>query len=278
MLFWALAPLLFGQPALTASIEENRQVIRRAVQLFDQSESNWTRFHYLRRREVREFETGGKIRSKRSFTHRNEAYQEIDVLRLIARDDKPLTATEAAQQEERLKTTLANHRARQTSASKPRPRRSVEEEMQLMREFPEALDYRLTGNERLRGRTANIYEFTPRPGYSPKSFKYRVFEKIRGRIWTDESSGEMIQVEAEVFENVGVGFGILGKINKGTRFFMSRTEAAPGIWMPASQRIHFEARVLLVKNMRQEIDVNFSEYKLKPAKVASSESPPRPKP
>lgn len=275
MQFWAVLCLLLSGTAVADDLEQNRQVMRRCIQLFEKGEENWARFHYLRRREHREYESDGKLRARRSFTHRNEPYQEIDVLRLIARDDQPLSPSEMARQEERLKAALASHRSRQAGQAqqKTNPRRSVDEEAQLMREFPEALDYRVVGTDKIDGRPATILEFTPRPGYVPRSFKYKVFEKLRGKSWIDQTSGEMVRVEAEVFENVSVGFGVLGKINKGTRFQMTRTEAAPGLWMPTTQRIHFEVRVMLVKNMRQEIDVNFSEYKMKPAnKMAASQS------
>src|SRR5262245_4763715 len=114
MILSVLVYALGGAPAAAESLEENRQMIRRAIQLFQKSEENWNKVYYVRRREVRELEADGSLRTKHSFTHRREPYEEIDVMRLIARDDQPLLPAEAARQEEKLKATVASERAKRS--------------------------------------------------------------------------------------------------------------------------------------------------------------------
>jgi len=63
---------------------------------------------------------------------------------------------------------------------------------------------------------------------------------------------------------VNMAFGLVGRVGKGTTFALQRREVAPGMWMPIKQRAKFEARLLLVKSYRQEVDVKWAEYRVRP--------------
>ncbi|MBI3209602.1 MAG: hypothetical protein HYZ37_11980 [Candidatus Solibacter usitatus] len=256
----ATLSLLLTVEAHPAGVEENRQIVRKAVQLYEKGFENNTKFFYQRRREVSEFESGGRVKSKSSTTVRREAYEGLVVQRVVARNDQPLSPEEQAKQQERIKTDVAAFRSRgpQTAAAR---KRGANEEMQLMKEFPEAFDFTRIANESVNGRPTDVYDFQPRPGYSPKSFKFKMFEKVKGRMWIDAASGEMARVDAEAFDTISVGFGILGKVGKGATFSMVRQEAAPGLWVMEHQRMKIEVRVMLVKSIRQEEDLRFSDYK-----------------
>lgn len=256
-----------GAPVVAATLEENREVMRKVIQRMAKDDENLSKFLFVRRREVAEIDSDGKVKSKSSVTTRLEAHDNVAVSRVIARNDKPLSADEIKRQDEKVKANVAEARGRNAASRKPsnRPKTDSDEEL-LMREFPEAIDFKLIGTESVRGRQADVYEFGPRPGYTPKTMKSRVFEKLRGKSWIDKASNELVRVEAEIFDTVGFGFGVLGKVGKGTRFEMERHEGAPGIWITHSYHVKFEARVLLVKNFRQEIDMRFSEFQLRPWK------------
>ena len=43
-----------------------------------------------------------------------------------------------------------------------------------------------------------------------------------------------------------------------------------GVWMPGIQNIKFEVRVMMVKNIRQDMNIKFSDYRLKPNAATSA--------
>jgi hypothetical protein len=61
-----------------------------------------------------------------------------------------------------------------------------------------------------------------------------------------------VRAEVEVFDTVNTGFGVLGRIEKGTRFFLSRVKASPDTWLTAEQTMKIAARIMLVKPLYRE--------------------------
>lgn len=274
LLFLCL-PLL----ANSDDLEKNREVIRRAAQLLKQDDANLDKFHFLRRKETKELDSNGSVKTRSILTTRRESIEGFTVTRVVARDDQPLSDTEQKQQEERIKAEIASLRRRtaeEKANPKPAttPKRTESDGDMMVKEFPEALDYRLIGTETRRGRDTMVFEFTPRPGYKPKNLKMRFFEKMKGKTWIDKSTNEMVWAEAEIFETISIGFGVVGTMRKGTRFSLQRHEAAPGLWVTDAFQVRFAARLLLVKSFFQELDTKITEFQLRPQAVNSAANRP----
>jgi hypothetical protein len=75
-------------------------------------------------------------------------------------------------------------------------------------------------------------------------------------------------VDAEVFETVNIGWGVLGRVNKGTRFHIDRRKLDDGTWLPQTQTVRFAARVPLFKTIAQEETTRYSEFRHKSAAIA----------
>lgn len=260
-LFLALTPWLC-LPA--SSPDEHRERLRKTMHLLEKDDENLGKLLFLRRREVREYDGDGKLKSKRSVTSRREPYEELVVSRVIARNDQPLTAEELKQQEESIKAGVASFRAAQAKQKDNKTSSGKKDGEDLFRDIPEAFDFKLVGTEKKLGHEALVYEFTPRKGYSPRSFKLKFLEKTKGTAWVDKATSQLIYAEAEVYETVNVGLGLIGRMTKGTQFRLQRNEVAPGIWAVESQHFKFDARFMLVKTFRQEVDERRSEFRQRP--------------
>lgn len=262
MLLLVLMPVAAANAA-----EDHRQVMRKAAELLIQADGNLDKLFFTRRRETREFDAGGAVTSKGAITVRREPYEDLVIMRTIAKNDQPLSPREIQAQEENIRKGVAQYRQRLAKEGPRKPAAKKEEDhMALIREFPDAMDFKLLGPEAFHGREGFAYEFTPRPGYSPKSMKSRMFEKMKGKCILDKGTGELVLVDAEMFDNVNLAFGLAAKVTKGTKFRMARTEAAPGIWVEQEMHARFAARFMLFKSMRQEIDTRYTEFRPRPEK------------
>ncbi|MFO0340726.1 MAG: hypothetical protein ACK52Z_18485 [Acidobacteriota bacterium] len=211
---------------------------------------------YTRRQQKRELTADGKVEKQTILTLRRDPWDELVVTRVIAKDDKPLPADQQAKQEERLR--------KQIETIRRTPPQSKLEEYSFLREVPSALLFRRNGSEIHNGRPCDIITFEPRPGYKAKQTRAKLFEKIRGQICFDQTDGEVAKINALVFDNVNLGFGLLGKIDKGTQFEMDRKKWDIGVWFEQWQRIRFDVRIMMVKNIRQEIETNWSNLNFHP--------------
>ena len=118
----------------------------------------------------------------------------------------------------------------------------VRERRELLDAIPQAFRATWLGHETLNGRTLAKLQLEPDPEYKPRSRNTRMLTHVRATLWVEEKTASLVRVEAEIFEDIPVGGGFLGKVYKGGRFEMEQVEAAPGVWLPARYVYDFDGR------------------------------------
>jgi hypothetical protein len=258
-------PLLLGAGlAQSNTPDQLRGIMRASMEKFQASSGKRDYYLYVLHSDRKEFDSSGKVRSQESVLLRRDADGEFVVTRVVERDGRPVTEEERQRNEERIREALAKARALSPEERRRRReenRRKGSAEDSWIREFPEALDYRQVGEEVMNGRAALVLECSPRPGYRASNMRARIFEKTKGRIWVDKAENELVKADVEVFDDINVGFGLFGRIHKGTRFRLERQKMADGAWMPTLQAARFAARIMMVKSMNREFTLRFSDYK-----------------
>jgi hypothetical protein len=121
------------------------------------------------------------------------------------------------------------------------------------------LDYRLESQETIDGRNVLVIAFTPHPGYHAKNLWARVLEKMSGKMWLDAEEAEILRADAGLAADVTIGWGLVAKINRGSRFELERTRAATRVWLTQKQVSNYSARIVF-KTVRGENTVAFSEF------------------
>lgn len=264
-------------PAQTPSSDELRHLLRKSLTGLNAESERKEQFLFKVQTERRELDAAGKILSETSYHWERIEIDGFSFGRTIERNGKALTARERADEEKAIQKRLAELKApKLTTASmalpKPAaaPSRSQQQQQEWFQEFPDALEYRLIGEEMINGRLTLRLAASPRPGYQPRNMRARVFEKLRGDLWIDKATAELAKVDAEMFDTVSVGFGVLGKIEKGTRFRMQRRPVADNLWLIDSQTIRFGGRFLLFKSVRTEASTQWSDFRRRSAASVSA--------
>lgn len=270
-----LTILLFLASGQIAAGDELRETVRRSLAGLRAESERADQYLYRTRNDRRELDAGGKVASQSSYVWERIEIDGFTFGRTLERDGKPLSDRERADEEKAIQKRLAELRAPVKTAgaaggSGVSARRGPAGGGQdWFQEFPDALDYRLLGQELLDGRPTLHLAASPRPGYQAKNMRARVFEKMKGELWIDLATSELAKVDAEMFDTVSVGFGVLGKIEKGTRFAMRRrVMTTDQQWFTEERTIRFSARVLLLKSIRTESTSLLSDYRLRPSMAA----------
>lgn len=223
------------------------------------SDARMADYAFDRRVERKDFESDGRLKLHTTTLLRPERVEGVWISRALERNGKPLTESEKQKQEEAIRRRIAEGKAAGGKPASILGRDSDE----LILEFPEALEYRLVGEETLAGRKAWVLACQPRPGYKPPSMRARFFEKVKGRVWVDQTDKDLVRVEAEVFDTISMGFGLLGRVEKGTRFVLNRARVSEGHFFTESSQVNFTAKVLVFKSLISEIRTVYSNFRLK---------------
>jgi hypothetical protein len=215
-------------------------------------------YTYLERDEARAYDIHGKLKKTEIATYEILILAGRDYARQIERDDRPLPEKDARKEAERMDKELAK-RERESAEDKARQEKERQEERRFLNEVPEAFVFRLVGDESVSGKPAWVIDAEPRPGYQPKDRRAKIITKLRGRIWIDKGEYQWVKVDAQAIDTVSFGFRML-QIEPGATVRFEQTRINDEVWLPASARIYADARLVFLKRLHSEVDIQFSNY------------------
>lgn len=191
-----------------------------------------------------------------------EIYGE-QVQRLIAKDDKPLDARDAAKEDEKIQKIIDKRNNESDEDRKKREEKEEkdrEEERKFTSEVADAYDFRLLGTGTLGGREAWVIDAEPHPGFEPHLKESKFLSKFHGRIWIDKNDLQMAKLDVQAIDTVSVGW-VLARIHKGTRVIVDQTRVNNEVWLPQHVSFKLDARIALFKGYKVDGDQTFRDYK-----------------
>ena len=243
-----------------AQMQDLRQIV---MDRYRENYSKQRDYTYVVRKVQNKFDGKGGIKSSESKTYEvMELYGE-QVERLIAKDDKPLSAQDAVQEEEKIRKLTDK---RKNESENDRSKRQAEEEKQrkknreFVHEVADAYDFRLLGSEMLNGRDTWVIAGEPRPGFQAHLKEAQILPKYHGRLWIDKQDLQLAKLDVEALDTVSFGW-LLARIHKGTRLVIERTRVNGEVWLPQHMTFKLDARIALFKGYNQENEETFRDYK-----------------
>ena len=245
------------------SQEQMRQLFR-VVAAKDQENDKLLRdYTYVEREVQNNLDGKGQTKSTEVKTYEVlEIYGE-QVQRLIAKDDKPLDAKDAAKEEEKIQKIIDKRKNESDDDRKKREEKEQkerEEEKKFTTEVADAYDFRLVGTEKIGGREAWVIDGEPHPGFEPHLKESKFLSKFHGRVWIDKDDLQLAKLDVEAIDTVALGW-VLARIHKGTRVVLEQTRVNDEVWLPQHVNFKLDARVALFKGYKLDGDQTFRDYK-----------------
>ncbi len=177
------------------------------------------------------------------------------VRRLIAIDGQPLSPDQARTEDQRIARLVAHPDAFQRAGRDSRSGADMANAM------AHAFLFTYDGND---GACTRI-RFTPDPAFRPSGYKERILHALEGTISIDERERRVCALHGTVSETVDIGFGVLGKLDKGGQVHLTRSETMGSQWEVTTLSIHLVGKVLLVKGIAQNEDETRGDFRELPA-------------
>src|SRR5271166_4839501 len=220
-------------------------------------------YTYVEREEMHKVDGKGQVKSIEVKTYEvMELYGE-QVQRLMEKDDKPLSAKDAAKEEEKLQKTIdkrkneseGDRRKREEKEDKGR-----EEDRKFVREVADAYDFKLVGTEVLGNREAWVIDGEPRPGFEPHMKESKFLSKFHGRVWIDKNDLQLAKMDVECLDTISWGL-FLARFHKGTRVTLEQTRVNDEVWLPLHLTAKIDVRLALLKNFDVNLEQTYRDYK-----------------
>jgi hypothetical protein len=165
--------------------------------------------------------------------------KEGSLSRLLSINDRPLTAKQQGEEDERVRELMASRNAQQ------KLRRSLDAETlqgrRLFKMLPDAFVFSYAGGD---GNLVKL-SFRPNPSFRAPSLEARVFHDMEGEMWVDCKQERLAGFDGHLTQAVKFGFGLLGHLDKGGHFEVRQAEVVPGHWDMTTLSLEMTGKALL---------------------------------
>jgi hypothetical protein len=237
--------LLTGSLCCMAQQQTPLEVVKATVQNEVQARQHRTYFRYT-----------SVERSARTDGHQwteNVAETPDGLLRrLIAEDGKPLSPERAATEDRRIADLVADPSALRAANA---DRRADEARLlRLLNIMPQAFLFTADGTQ---GDCARI-AFRPNPAFTPSTYDERIVHGLAGTILVRMPAQRLCGIDGHLVDRVTFGFGLLGHIDQGSHFSVTRAPVTATDWKSAKIAVHVDGRILLLKSISRDEDATHS--------------------
>ena len=248
-------------PAL--SDDQIRELIRQVAEKDMENDKKQLDYTYIEREEQHQLDGKGQVKSTEIKTNEVMMLYGEQIERLIAKNDQPLSAKEAAKEDERIQKLTdkrKNENDEQRAKRLKQEEKDREEARKFVSEIADAYNFRLAAMENLGGRETYVIDAEPRPGFEPHGKGAKFLPKFRFRVWIDKAEGQWVKLDAEAIDTVSLGL-FLARFHKGSRIVIEQTRVNDEVWLPRHMAVNVDVRLALVKNFNVAQDVTYRDYK-----------------
>lgn len=232
-------------------------------------------FTYLeRRRDIRLSKLGKvTVGPLRTFEVYPSAIPGRTYKRLIEIDGKPLDPVDLAHRDSERQKSLREAEQRRL-AETPRQRDArLRAEAEEKRERNAVLDDALavfeatfTRRDVIAGQPVLVAKVIPRPGVRVTTREGRWLKQFAGEVWVGEADYQIARLDMRALEDVSIGWGIVGRVHKGSRFVFARRKI-DDTWLPAEVTFEASGRTLLFRKFQITTTTTFSDYRRREPRI-----------
>jgi hypothetical protein len=228
-----------------------------------------SQYTFVERREEISISKLGKVSAGPVKTY--EVYPSVEpgntYKRLIAVDGVPLPPEELARRDRIHRDDVLREAAKRDRESPQDRQKRLQNEAKerdewnrTLDEVFEVYDIRLIGRDRIAGAVTVVATLDPKPDSRPRTDGGKLMKKVRARAWVSEADYQVVKVVAEMIDDLTYGWGIVGRLHKGTVATFERTRVNGEVWLPARVEIKGTGRALFRRFTLSSV-TTYSDYR-----------------
>jgi hypothetical protein len=114
--------------------------------------------------------------------------------------------------------------------------------------------------------------FKPNPGFSPPNHETRVYEGMQGDLLIDAKAMRIAKIDGTLFKDVDFGWGILGRLYKGGKFYIEQRDVGSGRWETVRETLEFYGKILMVKSLTIYSTETATDFRPLPANLTVAQT------
>ncbi len=164
------------------------------------------------------------------------------VARLVAVNDRALSAADEQKEQDRLNALVADPgRQRSRKQSQDADMNRV---FKVLRVLPDAFLYTPAGSFPSPSGRVEKFAFRPNPRFDPPDLETQVLTAMTGEIWIDPAAGRVTHLEGHLTRDIDFGWGLLGRLYKGGWITIDQADVGNRQWRIVRFQMAMNGRVL----------------------------------
>jgi hypothetical protein len=224
------------------------ELVQRAVQNELKAADSTTHYMYLVRKQTPQGSSLKQVAETK----------DGDVSYLLKMNDQPLTAEQRSIEDDKMQKLLNNpdEQRRRLKAQKEDEKRATT----LVRVLPDAFIYEFDKPASSLPNGIVRLKFRPNPNYNPPDRETQVLKGMAGTMELDSRANRMARLDGTLIDDVNFGWGIFGKLHKGSHFEIREADVGDEHWDVTYRNLDFTGKVLLFKKLRIKETSEMSEF------------------
>ena len=244
-----------GQNGQERPIPEPRQLMKEVLEHQKNLEKIRENYTYTSLQTVQDVDSSGRVTKTETREGEDFFVNGHIIERTIKRNGKPLSGRDLDKETDRV--TKLVEKAQKTPSGQPIQGQSISVSRVL-----EIMDVRNPRREMYRGRQTIVFDFAGRKDVKTHGLAEDASKKLQGTIWVDEADRQVAHMEVSFVDNFKIAGGIFASIQKGSNFRFDQAPVNQGLWLPTGGEGSMQAKVLMLKNMRQHFLERDYDYKV----------------
>ena len=241
------------QEARQAPLPDIRELMREVQEHQKQLDEIRENYTYTSYQVVQDVDANGQTKKTETAEYEDFFVNGHVIERKVKVSDKPLD--DAAQRKETERVTKLVEKAEKTSRDKPLEGPSI-----TVGRLLEIMDVRNERRELYRGDPTIVFDFVGRKDAKTHGFAEDASKKLEGTLWINEADRQVAHLEVRFIENFRMVGGLVATVQKGSNFRFDQAKVNGEIWLPTGAEGMMQARVLLLKNLRQRFRERDYDY------------------
>ncbi len=244
-----------GQNGQERPIPEPRQLMKEVLEHQKNLEKVRENYTYTSLQTVQDVDSNGRVTKTETREGEDFFVNGHIIERTTKRNGKPLSGRDLDKETDRV--TKLVEKAQKTPSGQPIQGQSISVSRVL-----EIMDVRNPRREMYRGRQTIVFDLMGRKDAKTHGLVEDASKKLRGTIWVDEADRQVAHMEVSFVDNFKIAGGIFASIQKGSNFRFDQAPVNQGLWLPTGGEGAMQAKVLMLKNMRQHFLERDYDYKV----------------
>lgn len=237
-----------------SALPDIRQLMREVQahqRQLDKIRENYT---YTTLETTQDIDSNGKVTKTESVEQEDFFVNGHIIARTVKKNGQPLNDHD--QQKETESVTKLVEKAQKTPPDQP-----LEDQSISISRLLDIMDVRNPRRQTYRGRQTVVFDFVGRKDAKTHGLVEDASKKLQGTLWIDEADRQVAHLDVSFNDNFHVAGGLFANIQKGSNFHFDQAPVSDGLWLPTGGEGTMQARLLLVKNLRQHFVERDYDYK-----------------